>query len=1023
MTEKNKPAGKTSVFISYAHEEKEFVRKFHDSLIKSDLEVWVDWEDIPPAADWRDEVKRAIQGADAFLFLISPGSIASKVCGEELDWAAANNKKLIPVVIAPLESGAVKDKRLRVPNWIYMRPTDVYDDAFRSLIEAVNTDLEWVRQHTRILTRALEWDSKKRNSSYLLYGSDIEDGERWLATSAMATTLSVSPLQVEYIHASRKAAGQRQRNIIFGIGIALVVSVALGLLALAQKNIAVQNEQRANENAALAQAKEQARATQQAIAEEQRAVAEEQRAIAVQNEATAKAQRSVANSQIFQSRGGLLDISTLLSVDAWNRAQESKATGVQTQAENILRHNLSFLTIPLSHEMQGDAIWSIGNSADHSMFATASEDGFACVWKTSDGSKKFCVEHGEAVYVAEFANNDQFLFTGGESGKVKKWDVSNGKILQTLEYKSPVWDLAVSPDNQWLAVGLKDGVVNIYRLDELDRPPFRVTMSDGVLTTVFSHDSKWLGIGTSAGEVRYWNLKEQFYTVGPRHKSAVFTITFSPDDQFGLSSGADSTARLAQLVDGGQKFVLMHGDWVEDSAFSPDGKWFVTVSDDNSVRMWDTATGKEIRRMEHTDFAQIVNVSPDGQWIASTGKDETVRIWEVATGAQVVEIPLPARAWAMDLNADGKILVTVDDEGNVYRWDVSSLSARAGYLEFSEYVRQAVFSQDGTSLFVTTDDMDTWMVDVDASQSSHAGNKGKVVLAASDLMASLTVSGDSQWVAVAIPNSNDVLLQSLVEPKPEPVTIHPGDGLHDIAFSPDGLWLATAYEEGVIVWDVQAVWNEAKDSQAFRLKSDSPVFSLSFSPDGTRLAVGGTDQTAIWDLSRRERIEPTLPQAGSVISVDFSMDGKWLATGGASGSVHVWNLQDAANGQPALSFDVNGQATSVAFSPNGDWLAVGSSDPFTYLFDMQRGQEAARLPHIDKVTSVNFSPDGKYLATASRKVVELWEVASIPRLYSENLIDTACHRLTENMSEATWALLFLNEEYHPICPDLPTGIN
>jgi WD40 repeat protein len=1022
MTEKNKSASKTRVFISYAHEQKEFVRKFHDKLLKSDMDVWVDWQDIPPAADWRDEVKRAIEGADAFLFLLSPGSIASKVCGEELEWAMKNNKKLIPVVIMPLESGAAMDKRLRVPNWIYMRPADDHETAYRNLLEAINTDLEWVRQHTRILQRALEWDSKKRNSSYLIQGSDIEDSERWLAESAMATTHSVSPLQVEFIHASRKAAGQRQRNIIVGIGVALLVSILLGLVALGQRNIAVRNEERANENAAIAQAKEQARATQQAIAEYQKSVAEEQRGIAVQNEATAKAQRSVANSQIYQSRGGLLDISTLLSVDAWNRAQESKAAGVQTQAENILRHNLSFLTVPLSHEKQGGAIWSIGNSADQSMFATASEDGFACVWNASDGTKKVCVEHGDAVYIAHFANDDQFLFTGGENGKVKKWDVSNGKILQTLDYKSPVWDLAVSPDNQWLAVGLKDGVVNIYRLDDLNRPPFRVTMSDGVLTTVFSHNSKWLGIGTSAGEVRYWNLKEQFYTVGPSHKNAVFTITFSPNDQFGLSSGADSTARLAQLVDGGQKFVMLHGDWVEDSAFSPNGKWFVTVSDDNSVRMWDTATGKEIRRMEHTDFAQIVSVSPDGHWIASTGKDETVRVWEAVTGAQAMEIPLPARAWALEFSADGKLLITTDDEGNIYRWDVSALAARVGYLEFTEYVRQAVFSQDGVSLFINTDDMNAWMVGVDESQNSHAGNKGKITLVASDLTASMTVSRDSRWVAVAIPNSNDVLLQSLVDPKPEPITFHPGNGLNEVAFSPDGLWLATASDEGVIMWDVEAVWSETEPSQAFRLESDAPVFSLSFSADGKRLAVGGTDQSTLWDLSSRKPIPPAFLQGGKIISVNLSQDGKWLATGSESGSVYVWNLE-TGNSQPAFQFDVNGQALSLAFSPHGEWLAAGSSDPFAYLFDVQRGQEAARIPHIDKVTSVNFSPDGKYLATASRKVVELWGVASILVIYTDNLIDTACHRLTENMSEATWALLFLNEDYRPICPDLPTGTN
>jgi WD40 repeat protein len=475
------------------------------------------------------------------------------------------------------------------------------------------------------------------------------------------------------------------------------------------------------------------------------------------------------------------------------------------------------------------------------------------------------------------------------------------------------------------------------------------------------------------------------------------------------------------LVDGGQKYVLPHGDWVEDSAFSPDGKWFVTASDDNSVRMWETASGREIRRMEHADFAQVVTVSPDGNWIASTGKDETVRVWESATGTQALEIPLPARGWALDFSADGKTLLTGDDEGNVYRWDVSSLSARVGYLEFPEYVRRAVFSQDGNSLYVNTDDKNVWLIGADKAQADHAGNKGKAVLVAPDLSASLAVSENSQWVAVAIPNSNDVLLQNLTDPKPEPIAIHTGGGLHEIAFSPDSLWLATTGEAGVIVWDVEAVWNNPEPMQAFSLPSDAPVFSVAFSADGKRLAVGGTGQTTIWDLSTRKPLASPLPQGGNLLSARFSRDGAWLATGTASGSIYVWDVNSADQGQPAFRFDVNGQALSTAFSPNGEYLAVGSSTPFVYVFDLQRGEEVARLPHVDKVTSVDFSPDGKTLVTASRKVVEFWDVESISVIRTDSLIETACRRLTENLSELTWAALFLNEAYQPICPDLPIG--
>ena len=32
-------------------------------------DIWVDWEDIPPAADWMEKILRGIEDVDAFLFM------------------------------------------------------------------------------------------------------------------------------------------------------------------------------------------------------------------------------------------------------------------------------------------------------------------------------------------------------------------------------------------------------------------------------------------------------------------------------------------------------------------------------------------------------------------------------------------------------------------------------------------------------------------------------------------------------------------------------------------------------------------------------------------------------------------------------------------------------------------------------------------------------------------------------------------------------------------------------------------
>ena len=40
--------------------------------------MWVDWEDIPPTAEWMREVEVAIEGADTFVFVLSPDSLKSR---------------------------------------------------------------------------------------------------------------------------------------------------------------------------------------------------------------------------------------------------------------------------------------------------------------------------------------------------------------------------------------------------------------------------------------------------------------------------------------------------------------------------------------------------------------------------------------------------------------------------------------------------------------------------------------------------------------------------------------------------------------------------------------------------------------------------------------------------------------------------------------------------------------------------------------------------------------------------------
>ena len=48
-------------------------------------------------------------------------------------------------------------------------------------MSALHTDLDWLREHTRLLQRASEWDSAGRTEFWLLFGDSIVEAKAWAA--------------------------------------------------------------------------------------------------------------------------------------------------------------------------------------------------------------------------------------------------------------------------------------------------------------------------------------------------------------------------------------------------------------------------------------------------------------------------------------------------------------------------------------------------------------------------------------------------------------------------------------------------------------------------------------------------------------------------------------------------------------------------------------------------------------------------------------------------------------------------
>jgi hypothetical protein len=172
------------IFISYSRKDKEFVRRLDEELKRRDRETWVDWEGIPPGDKWEKTIYGAIEGTHTFIFVLTPDSIASEVCGKEIAHAAANNKRLVPIVHRDVAADRVP-KSLGELNWIFFRESDDFDGATDKLISALDTDLKWLHAHTRLLTRAIEWNANGKNNSFVLRGDYLRSAEQWLAQAGV----------------------------------------------------------------------------------------------------------------------------------------------------------------------------------------------------------------------------------------------------------------------------------------------------------------------------------------------------------------------------------------------------------------------------------------------------------------------------------------------------------------------------------------------------------------------------------------------------------------------------------------------------------------------------------------------------------------------------------------------------------------------------------------------------------------------------------------------------------------------
>jgi WD40 repeat protein len=114
------------------------------------------------------------------------------------------------------------------------------------------------------------------------------------------------------------------------------------------------------------------------------------------------------------------------------------------------------------------------------------------------------------------------------------------------------------------------------------------------------------------------------------------------------------------------------------------------------------------------------------------------------------------------------------------------------------------------------------------------------------------------------------------------------DLLHSAVFSPTGKYIALAGYEGV----VSVFQTDSESAPVHILKAHTgAVFDLAFSPDGMVLASASADQTIkLWRVSNGERLDTLNQPQGEQTKVRFTSDSKHILAAGSDRRIRIWEF-------------------------------------------------------------------------------------------------------------------------------------
>jgi len=197
------------VFISYSHENKEFVDQLAIQLVQQNVHIWLDRWELSLGDSIIDEIQEAADGASALLVILSKTSVDSEWCKKELSVGLLRELEEKRVVVMPVLLEDCKIP-LFVRGKLYADFRSNFDDGLKAVIDGIakvtNPFLSRISEHEYHTDWSIDYGDV--NGSFVLIFNFVEQAKDQPFTVLTNIELLTSPAATLKYHRIAEAEGE-----------------------------------------------------------------------------------------------------------------------------------------------------------------------------------------------------------------------------------------------------------------------------------------------------------------------------------------------------------------------------------------------------------------------------------------------------------------------------------------------------------------------------------------------------------------------------------------------------------------------------------------------------------------------------------------------------------------------------------------------------------------------------------------------------------------------------------------------